>query len=194
MPKNDKITVKGTEITIVSRSNDDDFISLTDIARYKNSREPKDVVANWFRLHNTIEYLGIWEQIHNPNFKGVDFEAFLNESGSNSFTLSPQHWVETTGAIGVISRSGRGGGTFAHKDIAFKFASWISVEFELYVVKDYQRLKADESNRHSLEWNLQRTLSKINYRIHTDAIKEEIIPKQVTSKQAVATTLRKLTC
>ena len=138
------------------------------------------------RVYNTIEYLGIWERLHNPNFKGVEFDAFLNQAGANSFTLSPQYWIETTGAIGIISKSGRGGGTYAHKDIAFKFAAWISVEFELYVIKDYQRLKEDENNRISLEWNLQRTLSKINYRIHTDAIKDEIIPKKITKMQAAA--------
>jgi len=187
MPKNDKITAKGMEITVISREKDNDYICLTDLARYKNPREPKDVVSNWMRVYNTIEYLGIWERLHNPDFKGVEFDAFLNQAGSNSFTLSPQHWIETTGAIGIISKSGRGGGTYAHKDIAFKFAAWISVEFELYVIKDYQRLKEDESNRISLEWNLQRTLSKINYRIHTDAIKEEIIPKKLTKSQIAIT-------
>jgi len=186
MPKKDKITAKGMEITVISREKDNDYICLTDLARYKNPREPKDVVANWMRVYNTIEYLGIWERLHNPNFKGVEFDAFLNQAGANSFTLSPQYWIETTGAIGIISKSGRGGGTYAHKDIAFKFAAWISVEFELYVIKDYQRLKEDENNRISLEWNLQRTLSKINYRIHTDAIKDEIIPKKITKMQAAA--------
>jgi hypothetical protein len=185
MAKN-KITAKGTEITIITHKKDDDYISLTDLARYKNPHEPKDVVANWLRVRNTIEYLGIWEQLNNPDFKGVEFDAFLHEAGGNAFTLSPQRWVESTGAIGITSKSGRGGGTFAHKDIAFKFAAWISVEFELYVIKDYQRLKADEQQQQSLEWNLQRTLSKINYRIHTDAIRDEIIPKKVTKVQAGA--------
>jgi len=182
----DKITAKGTEITVITHKKNDDYISLTDLARYKNPHEPKDVVANWLRVRNTIEYLGIWEQLNNPDFKGVEFDAFLHEAGGNAFTLSPQRWVESTGAIGITSKSGRGGGTYAHKDIAFKFAAWISVEFELYVIKDYQRLKADEQQQQSLEWNLQRTLSKINYRIHTDAIRDEIIPKKVTKIQAGA--------
>jgi len=178
-----KISAKGTEITVLSQGNEDDYISLTDIARYKNPFEPKDVVANWMRLRNTIEYLGIWEQLHNPNFKGVDFEAFLNEAGANSFTLSPQRWAETTNAIGIISRSGRGGGTYAHKDIAFKFASWISAEFELFVIKDYQRLKADENSRISLDWNVKRILAKVNYKIHTDAIRDNLIPPELTARQ-----------
>ena len=179
----DKITAKDTEITVLSRGNDDDYISLTDIARYKNSFEPKDVVANWMRLRNTIEYLGIWEKLYNPNFKGVEFDAFFHEAGSNSFTLSPQRWIDATNAIGIISRSGRGGGTYAHKDIAFKFASWISAEFELYIIKDYQRLKADENSRISLEWNVNRILAKVNYKIHTNAIRDNLIPPELTAKQ-----------
>jgi hypothetical protein len=178
-----KITAKGTEITVLSSGTLDDLISLTDIARYKNALEPKDVVSNWMRLRNTIEYLGIWEQLNNPNFKGVEFDAFLHEAGANSFTLSPQRWIETTNAIGIVSRSGRGGGTFAHKDIAFKFASWISAEFELYIIKDYQRLKADENSRISLDWNVRRILAKVNYRIHTDAIRDNLIPPELTSTQ-----------
>ncbi len=187
MPKKEYVNVQGTEIAVLTSGTDDDFLSLTDIARYKNPLEPNVVVANWMRLHNTIEFLGVWERLYNPDFNPLDFEGFMRESGSNSFTLSPKRWSEATNAIGIVSKSGRyGGGTFAHKDIAFKFASWISVEFELYIVKDYQRLKAEEQNRQSLEWNLQRTLSKINYRIHTDAIKEQIIPKEVTRQQAAA--------
>jgi hypothetical protein len=149
----------------------------------KNSFEPKDVVANWMRLRNTIEYLGVWEQLNNPNFKGVEFDAFLHQAGANAFTLSPQRWIDATDAIGIESRSGRGGGTFAHKDIAFKFASWISVEFELYIIKDYQRLKTNENSRISLEWNVNRILSKVNYQIHTNAIKENLIPLELSSKQ-----------
>ena len=183
MPKNEKITALSTEITVMPRSGEDDFISLTDLARYKNTLEPNIVVANWLRNMNTIEYLGLWEGLHNPDFKPIEFEGFKNQAGGNAFTLSPQRWIEATNASGIISKSGRYGGTFAHKDIAFKFAAWISVEFELYVIKDYQRLKSDEGNRHALEWNLQRTLSKINYRIHTDAIKEQIIPRVVTQTQ-----------
>ena len=177
------ITAQGTEITVLSVGNDADFISLTDIARYKNPHEPKDVVSNWMRLRNTIEYLGVWERLNNPHFKGVEFDAFLREAGANAFTLSPQRWIDATGAIGIISRSGRGGGTYAHKDIAFKFAAWISVEFELYVIKDYQRLKADENSRISLEWNVNRILAKVNYRIHTDAIRNNLIPPELTARQ-----------
>jgi len=178
-----KITAQGTEIVVLSRNTGDDYISLTDIARYKNSLEPKIVVANWMRLRNTIEYLGVWEHLNNPNFKGLEFDAFLHKAGANAFTLSPQRWIDSTEAIGIESRSGRGGGTFAHKDIAFKFAAWISVEFELYVIKDYQRLKNDENSRISLEWNVSRVLSKVNYRIHTDAIKENLIPPELSAKQ-----------
>ena len=178
-----KITAKGTEITVLSAGTPDDYISLTDIARYKNAREPKDVVSNWMRLRNTIEYLGIWEQLNNPDFKGVEFDAFLHEAGANAFTLSPQRWIEATNAAGIISRSGRGGGTYAHKDIAFKFASWISAEFELYIIKDYQRLKSDENSRISLSWNVNRILAKVNYRIHTDAIRDNLIPPELTARQ-----------
>jgi hypothetical protein len=135
------------------------------------------------RLRNTIEYLGIWEQLNNPDFKPIEFDRFLHEAGANAFTLSPQKWTTATGAIGITSKSGRYGGTFAHKDIAFKFAAWISAEFELYIIKDYQRLKSDENSRVSLEWNVTRILSKVNYRIHTDAIKQNLIPPELTAKQ-----------
>ena len=140
------------------------------------------VVANWMRNHNTIEYLGIWEQLNNPDFKPIEFEGFLQEAGSNAFTLSPKKWAESTNAIGLFVKVGRGGGTFAHKDIAFKFASWISAEFELYIIKDYQRLKEDENSKLSLNWNLNREISKINYKIHTDAIKEYLL-KDLTNEQ-----------
>ena len=176
------INANGTEITIISQGNQDDYISLTDIARYK-SDEPKDVIKNWMRSKSTIEFLGLWEQLNNPNFKGVEFDAFKNEAGANAFTLSPQKWIDSTNAIGIISRAGRGGGTFAHKDIAFEFASWVSAEFKLYIIKDYQRLKSDENSHLSLEWNVNRTISKINYKIHTDAIKDKLIPLGVTSAQ-----------
>jgi len=178
-----KISAKGTEISVLSQGDEDDYISLTDIARYKNPDEPKDVIANWMRLRHTIEYLGLWETLHNPNFKGVEFDPFLHEAGANAFTLSPQRWITATNAIGISSRSGRGGGTFAHKDIAFKFAAWISAEFELYIIKDYQRLKADENSRFSLDWNVNRILAKVNYRIHTDAIRDNLIPPKLTPKQ-----------
>ena len=177
-----KLFVKDTEITVISIE-EKDYISLTDIAKSKNPTDANGVIANWLRNRNTIEFLGIWEYLYNPNFKPLEFEGFLNEAGANAFTLSPQKWVESANAIGITSKSGRNGGTFAHKDIAFKFASWVSVEFELYIVKDYQRLKEEEQNNKSLEWNLQRTLSKINYRIHTEAIKEHIIPDLVTKEQ-----------
>ncbi len=155
---------------------------MTDIARYK-SDEPKDVIKNWMRSKDTIEFLGLWESLHNENFKGVEFDSFKKQAGSNAFTLSPQKWIETTGAIGMVSKSGRYGGTFAHSDIAFEFASWISAEFKLYIIKDYKRLKSDNSSRLSLNWNLNREISKLNYRIHTDAIKENLIPPQLSSYQ-----------
>ncbi len=177
------INAKGTEVTVLSRGDENDFISLTDIARYKNPAEPKDVVKNWMRSRSTIEFLGLWEQLNNPHFKGVEFESFIHEAGSNAFTMSPQKWISATKAVGMLSKSGRNGGTFAHKDIAFEFASWVSVEFKLYIIKDYQRLKADENSRISLEWNVNRVISKINYRIHTDAIKNTLIPHLVSKKQ-----------
>ncbi len=177
------INAKGTEITVLSKGDENDFISLTDIARYKNPDEPKDVVKNWMRSRSTIEFLGLWEQLNNPDFKGVEFDSFIHEAGSNAFTLSPQKWIAATNAVGMLSRSGRYGGTFAHKDIAFEFASWVSAEFKLYIIKDYQRLKADENSRISLEWNVNRVISKINYKIHTDAIKDNLIPQLVSKQQ-----------
>jgi len=181
MSKKETITVQGTEIAIVSMQ-EKDYICITDIAKYK-SDDPTAVIGNWMRNRNTVEFLGVWETLYNSDFKPLEFERFRGEAGLNAFTLSPQKWIEATNAVGIISKSGRYGGTYAHKDIAFKFASWISIEFELFVVKEFQRLKQDENYRFSLEWNLQRTLSKINYRIHTDAIKEHIIPHVVTKEQ-----------
>jgi hypothetical protein len=175
-----KITVQNTPVTVIS-INDTDYISLTDIARYK-SDDPNAVIANWLRNRNTIEFLGIWETLYNPEFKPLEFEGFRKEAGLNAFTLSPKKWIESTAAIGLVAKSGRYGGTFAHKDIAFKFASWISVEFELYIVKEFQRLKAEEQKL--LGWSAKRELSKINYRIHTDAIKQNLIPAQITAAQA----------
>lgn len=177
------IHAKGTEITVMSKGDENDFISLTDIARYKNPDEPKDVVKNWMRNRSTIEFPGLWEKINNPDFKGVEFDSFIHDAGSNTFTLSPQKWISTTNAIGILSKSGRYGGTFAHKDIAFEFASWISSEFKLYVIKDYQRLKTDENSRSSLEWNVNRIISKINYKIHTDAIKQNLLPLPLSPQQ-----------
>jgi len=171
-------------VVSLTRINDSDFISLTDIARVKNPTEPKDVVKNWLRSRSTIEFLGLWERINNPDFKGVEFDPLKNAAGSNSFTLSPNKWIETTGAIGIKSTSGRNGGTFAHKDIAFEFASWISAEFKLFLIKEFQRLKDEEIANRSLEWNLTRSLSKINYRIHTDAIAATLIPASITTAQA----------
>lgn len=175
-----KITVKDTNVTIISVK-ENDYICLTDIARYK-SDDPNAVIGNWLRNRNTIEYLGIWESLYNPNFKPLEFEGFRKEAGLNAFTLSPKKWIETTNAIGLISKSGRYGGTYAHKDIAFKFASWISVEFELYIVKEFQRLKAEEQRL--IGWSAKRELSKINYRIHTEAIKQNLIPAEVTKDQS----------
>ena len=175
-----KITVKDTSVTIIS-VNENDYINLTDIAKYK-SNDPTAVIGNWLRNRNTIEYLGIWESLYNPNFNPLEFEGFKKEAGLNAFTLSPTKWINTTNAIGIISKSGRYGGTYAHKDIAFKFASWISVEFELYIVKEFQRLKNEEHQQ--LGWSAKRELSKINYRIHTDAIKQNLIPQEVTPVQA----------
>jgi hypothetical protein len=177
-----KLTIKKLQISIL-KANNSDYISLTDIARHKNPDEPKDIVKNWMRSKNTIEFLGLWEKINNQNFKGVEFDSFWQEAGANAFVLSPSKWIENTNAIGIISKSGKTGGTFAHKDIAFEFVSWVSAEFKLYLVKEFQRLKEDENNRLKLEWNLQRTLAKINYRIHTDAIKENLIPPTISKQQ-----------
>ena len=180
--KKETIEAKGFSIQIYTEDFKNDYISLTDIARYKNVHEPKDVVKNWLRVRDTIEFLGLWETIYNPNFKGVEFDSFRKEAGTNAFTLSPQRWIENTSAIGIVSKSGRGGGTFAHPDIAMEFASWISAEFKLYLIQDYKRLKGDESSKLSLGWNLHREISKINYKIHTDAIKEYLL-KDLTNEQ-----------
>ena len=177
------INARGTEIAVISTGNDDDFISLTDIAKYKNSEFPADVVKNWLKSRSTIEFLGLWEQLNNPNFKLVDFDQFKNQAGENTFVLSPKKWIESTNAIGLISKSGRYGGTYAHKDIAFEFASWVSPEFKLYIIKDYQRLKNDENSRLSLEWNVNRILAKLNYKIHTEAIKENLITNDLIARQ-----------
>lgn len=183
MAKNRKINVQGVDIALYE-SNKNDYISLTDIARYKDTEHTDDIIKNWLRNRNTVELLGFWEIINNPDFKPVEFDGFRKQAGLNSFVLTPKRWIETTNAIGIVSKSGRNGGTFAHRDIALEFASWISIEFKLYVIKEFQRLKEDENSRLKLEWNLQRTLAKINYHIHTDAIKESLIPKEVSKKQA----------
>lgn len=188
MPNNEvkeTIHAEDTDISVLSFTDGkEDYISLTDLAKHRNPEFPADVVKNWMRLRNTVEYLGLWEKLNNPAFKLVDFDQFKNESGSNTFVLSPQKWIKSTNAIGMISKSGRyGGGTYAHKDIAFEFASWLSPEFKLYVIKDYQRLKQDENHRLSLDWNVKRILTKANYHIHTDAIKENLIPPELDKKR-----------
>lgn len=179
MSKSKKIEVQGNEITVIG-NNEQDYISLTDIAKHKTD-DTSAVIGNWMRNRNTIEYLGIWETLYNPNFKPIEFEGFRNQSGLNAFTLSPKKWVETTNATGIIVKAGRYGGTYAHKDIAFKFASWISVEFELYIVKEFQRLKEEEQKQ--MGWSAKRELAKINYRIHTDAIKDNLIPQHLSKQQ-----------
>ena len=177
----DTIHAAGVDIGIYTQDFENEFISLTDIARYK-SDDPTAVIQNWMRNRDVIEFLGLWERLHNPDFKPLEFEGFRKEAGLNAFTLSPQKWIETTCAIGLISKSGRYGGTFAHKDIAFKFASWISVELELYIVNEVQRLKEQEQAQ--IGWSAKRELSKINSHIHTDAIKQHLIPQEITPQQA----------
>ena len=177
------INVQGTTVGIFNGSNSD-LISITDIAKYRNQDEPFSVINNWMRSRSTIDFLGLWEKLNNSDFKPIEFDRFRNEAGNNYFVLSPQKWIETTNAKGIISKSGRYGGTFAHKDIAFEFASWISPEFKLYLITEFQRLKEDENSRLSLAWNLNRTISKINHKIHTDAIKEHLVPKNITKEQA----------
>ena len=181
--KNNKIIVNGSEISIMHIETED-FISLTDIAKHKDPDRTDYIIQNWLRNRNTVELLGFWEQLYNPDFKPLEFEGFRKQAGLNSFLLSPKQWIEKTNAIGIVSKSGRYGGTYAHKDIAFEFASWISIEFKLYVTKEFQRLKDEESDRLQLNWNLQRTISRINYKIHTDAIKESLIPTEITRQQA----------
>ena len=182
MAKNKKISVQGVDIALYEER-ESDFFSLTDIARHKDVEHTDTIIQNWMRNRNTIELSGFWEIIYNPNFKPLEFEGFRKQAGLNSFVMTPKKWIESTSAIGIVSKSGRYGGTFAHKDIALEFASWISIEFKLFVIKEFQRLKDDENNRLQLEWNLQRTISKINYKIHTDAIKENLIPKEITKQQ-----------
>jgi len=182
MPKSRKLQVKGTEIAII-QSQKSDYISLTDLARYKDSVRTDYIIQNWLRNRNTIELLGFWEQLNNPNFNPIEFEGFRKSAGLNSFVLTPKQWIEKTNAVGIISKAGRYGGTYAHKDIAFEFASWISIEFKLYIIKEFQRLKEEENDRLQLEWSLQRMLAKVNYHIHTDAIKENLVPKELTKKE-----------
>ena len=173
-----KIIVQNYQINLK-----DDYISLTDIAKSKNPDEPKDVVKNWLRNKNTIEFLGLWERINNTDFKGVEFDSFKNEAGLNSFTLSPTRWAEKTNAIGIFTKVGRYGGTYAHKDIAFEFASWISAEFKLFLIKEFQRLKNNEINKEKIDWDIKRTIVKMNYHIHTDAIRANLIPLDLSKNK-----------
>ena len=201
----DKLVVRGTEINVQWDIKRDDFLSLTDIAKIKDSDNPRYIIQNWLRNRNTIEFLGVWETLYNPNFNRVEFgmnpiidfgvwealynpnfnrvefDAFRSQAGLNSFVMTPQKWVDATGAIGIVSKAGRYGGTYAHKEIAFEFASWISVEFKLYLVKEFERLKTEEMKQ--LGWDIKRNLAKINYRIHTDAIKENLIPPELSARQ-----------
>lgn len=174
------INIEGVDVVLV-KLGDEDYISLTDMAKYKNLDRTNYIIQNWIRTRYTIEFMGLWEKLHNPNFKSIEFDAFRNESGSNSFVLTPQRWIEATGAIGIISKSGRYGGTYAHKDIAFEFGSWLSADFKLYLIKEYQRLKDTEQKL--IGWSAKRELAKINYHIHTDAIKTNLIPEELTAKQ-----------
>lgn len=176
------IHAKGFNIGIYTTDFENEFISLTDIAKYK-SDDSNATICNWMRNRETLEFLGLWERLHNPDFKPLEFDGFRTQAGLNAFTMSPSKWINGVNAIGIISKAGRYGGTFAHSDIAFEFASWISAEFKLYIIKDYKRLKSDENSRLSLGWNLNREIAKLNYRIHTDAIKENLIPPELTPEQ-----------
>lgn len=183
MVRTKTLNVDGTKISIV-RIEKDDFISLTDMARFKNAETTGLVISHWLSTRYTVEFMGLWEQLNNPGFNVTEFSNIKNESGSNGFVLSVKKWIDKTNAIGIISKAGRfGGGTFSHKDIAFEFGSWISPQFKYYLIKEFQRLKDDENNRLKLDWNLQRTLSRVNYHIHTDAIKENLIPPELTIQQ-----------
>ena len=179
---NKRIIVRGAEV-IFYKDNMGEFISLTDIARYRDSDRSDYILQNWLRNRSTIEFIGLWEKFHNPGFNSIEFDGIKIMAGSNRFSLTPKRWIAETNAKGIVSKAGRYGGTFAHKDIAFEFASWLSTEFKFYLIKEFQRLKEEENLRLSLDWNLHRTLAKINYRIHTDAIKENIIPPELSRKQ-----------
>jgi len=181
MSKKETMSVQGTEVAIQRNVNGSDYICITDIAKRKNPLEPKDVVKNWMRSRSTLEFLGLWEKLHNPNFKGVDFDPFLREAGSNSFTMSPTKWIETTNSIGIITKVGPNGGTYAHKDIAFEFGSAINAVFRLFLIKEFQRLKEEEQKQ--LGWSAKRELAKINYHIHTSAVKHNLVPATLTPQQ-----------
>ena len=181
-PIKDTIHAKGFDIGIYTTDYENEFISLTDIAKYK-SDDPNATICNWMRNRETLEFLGLWERLHNPDFKPLEFEGFRKEAGLNAFTMSPSKWINSVNATGITSKAGRYGGTYAHSDIALEFASWVSAEFKLYIMKDYQRLRRDESSRLSLAWNLHREIAKLNYRVHTDAIKDNLIPPELTQTQ-----------
>ena len=181
-PITETIHAKGIDISIYTMDFENEYISLTDIARYRSS-DPNDVIKNWMRGRETIEFLGLWESLHNSDFKPVEFDGFRSQAGLNAFTMSPTKWINGVGAIGIVTKAGRYGGTYAHSDIALEFASWISAEFKLYIMKDYQRIKRDENSRLSLSWNLNREITKLNYRIHTDAVKAHLIPPELTPEQ-----------
>ena len=174
-----KLLVKNQEISLAK----DDYISLTDIAKFKDAKEANEIIRNWLRNRNTIEFLGLWEQLNNEDFKPVEFDGFRKEAGLNSFTMSPSKWINTTNAIGIVSKSGRYGGTYAHPDIAFEFAAWISVEFKLYLIKEFQRLKNEEIEKQKLDWNIKRTIAKMNYHIHTDAVQKYLIPEDISKNR-----------
>lgn len=180
--KKEQISAKGFSIQVYTEDFKNDYISLTDIAKYKNTDDPRFVIQNWMRNRNTLEFIGLWEVLNNSKFNRVQFDTFRNEAGLNRFTMTPGKWIESTDAIGIVSKAGRYGGTYAHYDIAMEFASWLSPEFKLYIIQDYKRLKEDENSKLSLTWNLHREISKINYKIHTDAIKEYIL-KDLTNEQ-----------
>lgn len=180
--KNEKISANGFDIQVYTEDFKNDYISLTDIARYKNTDDPRFVIQNWMRNRNTLEFIGLWEVLNNTNFNRVQFDTFRNEAGLNRFSMTPSKWIESTNAIGIVSKAGRYGGTYAHYDIAMEFASWLSPEFKLYIVQDYKRLKTDENSKLSVSWNIHREISKINYKIHTDAIKEYLL-KDLTNEQ-----------
>ena len=182
--KSDILHVQGIDVGIYTEDYRNEYISLTDIARYRNSDDPRFAIQNWMRNRNTIEFLGLWESLHNPAFNRVQFNTFKTEAGLNRFVMTPSKWIEQTGAIGIVTKAGRyNGGTYAHSDIAMEFASWISSEFKLYLMKDYRRLKYDENSRLSLSWNLNREISKLNYRVHTDAIQQNLLPPDLTKEQ-----------
>lgn len=181
--KSDTLHVKGIDVGIYTEDYRNEYISLTDIARFRNSDDPRFAIQNWMRNRNTIEFLGLWESLHNPNFNRVQFDTFRTEAGLNRFVMTPSKWVENTGSIGITAKAGRYGGTYAHSDIAMEFASWISAEFKLYLMKDYRRLKFEENSRLSLSWNLNREISKLNYRVHTNAIQQNLLPPDLTREQ-----------